>query len=121
MKKRLSKTKGSWVDEFPSVIWSYRTTPKTSIEETPFSLAYSVEAILPPEVSIPSARCEHASEEHNGKVLSHELDLLDKRRDQAYIRIAAYQQKIVRYFNKNIRARSFKQGDWVLRRVFQNT
>ena len=28
---------------------------------------------------------------------------------------------MARHFNKNIRCRTFKEGDWVLRKVFQNT
>src|SRR5206468_11688166 len=49
------------------------------------------------------------------------LDTLDEIRDMAAIRNAAYQQKVARHYNRNIRARTFKVGDWVLRKVFQNT
>jgi hypothetical protein len=31
--------------------------------------------------------------------------------------MAAYQQKSAQYFNKKVKPRSFKLGDWVLRRV----
>uniref|UniRef100_A0A803N8R4 Tf2-1-like SH3-like domain-containing protein n=1 Tax=Chenopodium quinoa TaxID=63459 RepID=A0A803N8R4_CHEQI len=37
------------------------------------------------------------------------------------MRMAAYQQEVARSFNKNIRARVFKLGDWVLRKVYENT
>ena len=30
-------------------------------------------------------------------------------------------QKVAQHFNKNIRVEKFKEGEWVLRRVFQNT
>ena len=39
----------------------------------------------------------------------------------ASLRIAAYHQQVAKYYNKNIQARTFKAGDWVLHRVFQNT
>ena len=35
--------------------------------------------------------------------------------------MAAYQQRISRAYNKNIRTRRFQVGDWVLRKAFQNT
>ena len=35
--------------------------------------------------------------------------------------MAAYQQRISRTYNKNIRIRRFKVRDWVLRKAFQNT
>ena len=40
---------------------------------------------------------------------------------KAQLRTAVYQQKVAQYNNKNIIVRTFKQGDWVLHRVFQNT
>lgn len=35
--------------------------------------------------------------------------------------MAAQQQIVARSFNKNVKAKVFKVGDWVLRKVFQNT
>ncbi|KAL5580487.1 hypothetical protein UlMin_012929 [Ulmus minor] len=56
IKRRLEKAKGLWADELPDVLWAYRTTAKTSTSETPFSLAYGTEAVIPVEYGIPSAR-----------------------------------------------------------------
>ncbi|KAL5579016.1 hypothetical protein UlMin_011458 [Ulmus minor] len=56
IKRRLEKAKGLWADELPGVLWAYRTTAKTSTGETPFSLAYGTEAVIPVECGIPSAR-----------------------------------------------------------------
>lgn len=36
------------------------------------------------------------------------------------VRMASYQQNIVRSYNKNVRVKVFQQGDWVLRKVFPN-
>ncbi|XP_075499316.1 uncharacterized protein LOC142537709 [Primulina tabacum] len=44
---RLGNTKGNWVDELSSVLWAYRTTPREGTKETPFSLVYGNEAVLP--------------------------------------------------------------------------
>ena len=60
-------------------------------------------------------------EDSNRDLLNHSLDAIDELRDKAYLRTTLYQQKVAQYYNKNIRVRTFKIGDWVLRRVFQNT
>ena len=56
LKKRLEGTKGRWAKELPNVLWAYRTTPRRSMGETPFSLMYGGEAVLSAEVNLCSAR-----------------------------------------------------------------
>jgi ribonuclease HI len=50
LKKRLEGAKGTWPDILPTVLWAYRTTHRTSTGETPFSLSYGTEAVIPTEV-----------------------------------------------------------------------
>ena len=47
--------------------------------------------------------------------------MVDELREAAKLRIAAYQQRIARSYDKNIRIRRFQVGDLVLRKAFQNT
>ncbi|KAK4382391.1 hypothetical protein Sango_2876900 [Sesamum angolense] len=47
---RLGMTKGAFVDEFPSVLWAYRTMPRTAMGESPFSLSYETETVAPAEI-----------------------------------------------------------------------
>ena len=54
-------------------------------------------------------------------MLLDELDLINKRRDQALIWIQNYQQAAAKYYNTNVRSHKFKEGDLVLRNFFQNT
>ena len=49
LKKRLDDVKGKWVKELPHVLWKYQTTPRQSTGETPFSMAYRSEAVIPLE------------------------------------------------------------------------
>ena len=58
LKKRLDGAKAKWVEELPSVLWAYRTTPRRSIEETSFSLTYGAEAVILAEVNLCSAQVE---------------------------------------------------------------
>ena len=60
MKKKLEARKGRWAKELPTVLWAYRTTPRKATGESPFSLVYGAEAVIPAEVSMPSLRTEIA-------------------------------------------------------------
>ena len=65
LKKRLDDAKGNWAEELPNVLWAYRTTPHRSTRETPFSLTYGVEAIIPTEVNLCNARVDRFNPTHN--------------------------------------------------------
>ena len=56
LKKRLDDAKGKWVEELPHILWTYRTTPCRSIGDTPFSMTYGVEAVIPLEIGFPTLR-----------------------------------------------------------------
>jgi len=111
----MDKADGNWVEELPSILWSYRTTVKVSTGETPFSLCYGSEALISIEIGVPTLRVELFSLESNKQNLRDNLDLLNELHDQAKIRQAVYNQHIERYYNQQVKARSFFPGDWVLR------
>ena len=121
LKKRLGAKKGRWAEELPFVLWADRTTVKNATGQTPFSLVFGAEAVIPTEMTIPTVRSTLSDPEQNPEALCQELDTIDEKRDAARLRMAAYQQRISRAYNKNIRTRRFKVGDWVLRKAFQNT
>ena len=56
LKKRLDVAKGKWVDELPNVLWTYRTTPRLSTGETPFSMTYGSEVVIPLESGFSTLR-----------------------------------------------------------------
>ena len=58
LKKRLNYAKGKWVEELSYVLWAYRITPRKSIGETPFSMTYGAEAIIPLETKFPTLRLD---------------------------------------------------------------
>ncbi|XP_024030694.1 uncharacterized protein LOC112094325 [Morus notabilis] len=121
LKRRLDAHKGKWADELPKVLWAYRTTSRTTTGETPFSMAYGVEAVLPVEVSIPTNRITRYEEGRNAELMDLELDLLEERRIDAELRLAAYRARTARYYNKKVRQKHFVVGDLVLRVVTPNT
>ena len=56
LKKRLDNAKRKWVEELSHVLWTYRTTPRRSTGETPFSMTYGAEAVIPLETEFPTLR-----------------------------------------------------------------
>ncbi|KAK3019242.1 hypothetical protein RJ639_005277 [Escallonia herrerae] len=78
LKKKLSEAKGAWVDELPKVLWAYRTTPHSVTGETPFSLCYGTEAMLPVGIGVPTIRALHFSELNNDVGLRANLDLVEE-------------------------------------------
>ncbi|XP_019230728.1 PREDICTED: uncharacterized protein LOC109211633 [Nicotiana attenuata] len=121
LKKKLEAAKGKWLEELPGVQWAYRTTTKSSTGETPFSLVYGVEALIPVEVGEPTLRFSQSNEEANNDAFLVRLDLLDEHRDLAYVRMVAQEQMMERYYNQRDNLRYFKIGDLVLRKVTQST
>ncbi|KAL5539414.1 hypothetical protein UlMin_045365 [Ulmus minor] len=121
LKKKLEKSKGAWVDELPLVLWAYRTSFRAATGETPFSLAYGVEAVIPIEISLPTFRVDNFDEESNAVLLALATDLLEEKREISQVRAAALQQTIARYYNSKVKLRRFVKGDLVLRKVFLNT
>ena len=121
IKKRLEEAKDKWVEELPSVLWTHRTTHRRSTGETPFALAYGVEAVIPLEVDLPTIRTTEFDAEQNENNLRKDLNLIEERRDLATIKLASYQRQMKRGYDKNIRPRSFQINDLVLRKVVANT
>ncbi|KAL0440070.1 UNVERIFIED_CONTAM: hypothetical protein Slati_2490000 [Sesamum latifolium] len=83
IKRRLERVGGNWAEELTSVLWAYRTTPRGSTGETPFSLVYDTEAIIPAELGMPSHRVMNFSEECNENLLRKNLDLIEELREKS--------------------------------------
>ena len=109
--------KGNWAKELPNVLWAYRITPRRSTGETPFSLTYGAEAVIPAEVNLCSARVLGFNTSQNDGQLMERLDLLEEYRETVAIRLAEYQEKLARRYNRDVRVREFNVGDPVLRRA----
>ncbi|XP_020415572.1 uncharacterized protein LOC109948075 [Prunus persica] len=118
LKKRLECAEGKWVDELPGVLWAYRTTKRRSTGETPFSLAYGTEAIMPPHITVPSISLEVGSVDQNSEQMRLNLDLLEGEREKTIIQVTSYQQQLKSYHDKRAKVRQFQPGDLVLRKAF---
>ncbi|XP_033511730.1 uncharacterized protein [Nicotiana tomentosiformis] len=73
--------KSNWPEELPGVLWAYRTTAKSSMGETTFSLMYGAKALILVEVGEPTIRYSQESEEANNEAMFIKLDLPEKRQN----------------------------------------
>ena len=89
LKNHLHLAKGKWVEELPGVLLAYRTTNQKLTGESPFTLTYGMEAIIPIEIGMPTIRTEDP-EEANAKPIIKDLDTIDQLQEVAIVRITSY-------------------------------
>ncbi|XP_070048531.1 uncharacterized protein [Nicotiana tomentosiformis] len=81
LKKLGAKNKKDWHEKIGEALWEYRTTFRLATQETPYSLVYGIEAVLPLEQQIPSLRItfqEGLTFEENSQLRLAELEALDE-------------------------------------------
>ncbi|XP_070034349.1 uncharacterized protein [Nicotiana tomentosiformis] len=82
---------------------------------------YGAEALILVEIGEPTLRFFQAEEESNNEAMLVNLELLNERRELAYVRMVAHKQRMGRYYNPRANFRYFKVGVLVLRNVTHNT
>ncbi|KAK9923538.1 hypothetical protein M0R45_031950 [Rubus argutus] len=90
MRTKLGEKKGAWPELLPEVLWAYRTSYKAATGETPFSLAFGAEAVVPVEINVATHRIETFDPNENEEQLCLNRDLLEERREQANLQNAEH-------------------------------
>ena len=106
LKKRLDSAKGKWVDELLGVLWAYRTIARKPTGVSPFAITYGMKGIIPTEIGMPTI-LTNTPEQGNIKLMINELEIVDELREPAAIRIASYQRRLKRSYNKRVKPRAF--------------
>ncbi|GFY88915.1 hypothetical protein Acr_06g0008550 [Actinidia rufa] len=89
--------------------------------QTPYSMVFGTESVIPVEIGMPSFRTSNFDKESNEAELRLNLNLLEERREKAKLCQAAYKCQVAKYYNQRVKHRSFLPGDLVLRRVTLST
>ena len=105
------------MEELSHVLWTYRTTPLRSIGETPFSMTYGVEAVIPLEIGFPTLRTSSFTPSNNDELLGKSLDLIGEKKGECHGPTAYYQHKLKQGYNANVKLRPLMPGNLVLRKV----
>ena len=120
LKKMKHEYGGKWSDHLADVLWTCRSSVKTAIGFSPFSLVYGIEAISPVELVIPTPRVvlkesQEESEDLNNERRLADLEGIEEERELAKKRSQRYQQRMTRAYAQAVRPRRFTEGQLVLR------
>ncbi|GKD34928.1 reverse transcriptase domain-containing protein, partial [Tanacetum coccineum] len=107
-KARLDARSKDWVEEVTHAMWAHRTMIKSRNRDTPFSLKYGTEAVIPAEIGMPTLRTTEVDMVQNNVALEINLDLLEERREHAAIREAKSKAKIEKYYSSKVHDTIFK-------------
>ena len=83
---------------------------------SPYFLVYGSESILPVDIAFRAPRVKNYDEEQATAVRTEDVDRAEEERLITCIHTAKYLEGLQRYYNRNIKGRSFAVGDLVLRR-----
>ncbi|XP_054811516.1 uncharacterized protein LOC129312805 [Prosopis cineraria] len=120
---KMTVTYKDWHEMLPYALHGYRTTARTSIGVTPYSLVYGMEAVTPIEIEIPSLRvlAEVDLEENEWiRTRFEQLNMIEEKRLIAMCHGQLYQKRMARAFDKKLRPREFSAGDLVLKKILPN-
>lgn len=115
IKKNLEQAGGQWANELHGVIWPNRTAPKEATGKTPFALAHGVEAVVPVEVEVKTARILSLDPHPKQEALKDELEFAFEKREEARGRMEKSKEEMKMTYDKKAKKRGFGVGDWVLR------
>ena len=77
LERRLRTSQDSWADDLDAVLWAHRTTARTATQETPFSLVYGSEAVIPSETVVATQRIQQYNPVDNEIARIYDLELLE--------------------------------------------
>jgi len=109
-----------WLEMLPFALHGYRTSVRTSIGATPFSLVYGMEVVLPFEVEIPSLRVlmeTKLEEDEWVKARYDQLGFIEEKRLAAVCHGQLYQKRMKKAFDKKVPPREFHEGDLVVKKI----
>ena len=92
--KTIQQNGRDWHDKLPYALWAYRTSMRTTIGATPYSLVYGYEVVIPLEIEIPSLRIalkDIMKESQVWEAKMNQLEALDEKRVHALEHLRAYQ------------------------------
>jgi len=117
LKRRLEKAKGIWSEEVSRILWAYHTTPQSTTKETPFSLVYGSDAMIPVEIQESSPRFQNFVIEDSNEGRKVNLDLIDEIREHARINSESLKRRVELRQKTKTRPWQFQVVDLVMRKA----
>ncbi|XP_075640402.1 uncharacterized protein LOC142612170 [Castanea sativa] len=106
---------GKWSDHLADVLWDCRSSLKTTMGFSPFSLVYETEAINPVELVVPTPRVvleenQEGTENTNNERRLADLEGLEEERGVTRRRSQRYQQMMAKAYAHIVHPRAFTEG-----------
>jgi len=98
-------------------VWAYHTTPQSTTGETPFSLVYGSDAVIPVEIRESSPCFQSFVAEESNEERRVNLDLLNEVREEARIKAEAVKRRVEHKHNSKLKPRQFQVTDLVMRKA----
>ena len=95
-------------------MWAYHTTPQSTTRETPFSLVYGSNTMIPIEIQENSPRFQNLVAEESNEKRKVNLDLLDEVREEPRIKAEALKRRVEYKYRSKLRPRQFRVADLVM-------
>ena len=93
-------------------MWAYHTTPHSTTRETPLSLVYGSDTMIPVEIQESSPRFQNFVVEESNEERKVNLDLLDEVREEARIKAEALKRRVEYKHNSKLMPRQFQVATW---------
>ncbi|XP_059658620.1 uncharacterized protein LOC132304939 [Cornus florida] len=116
LKKMIENHPREWHHLLSEALWAYRNSRRSGTGVTPYMLTYGHDAVLPMEITIRSARVAFQNKltpAYYNHAMLVELKDLDEVRLNALDHIVAQKKKVMRAYNKKVKAKAFVKGDLV--------
>ena len=113
--RKMVVTYKDWHEMLLLALHGYHTSARTATGETPFSLVYSMESVLPVEVQIPSLRIMNEAGLGKDEWLWTRLDqlnLIDEKQLVVVSHGQTYQKRMIKAFNKRSNLEYIKLVTW---------
>lgn len=118
--QKMVKMYKDWHEMLHFALHGYRTMVRTSTVETPFSLVYGMEAVLPIKVEIPSLRILTDVKLDEVEWVQTRLDplnLIEEKRLETLCHGQLYQKRLKRAFDKKVYPQNLQVDDLVLKKI----
>ncbi|KAL6340029.1 hypothetical protein AAG906_038864 [Vitis piasezkii] len=106
-----------WLTMKQDVVNYFKKRPTRT---TPFVFTYGMEAVIPIEIGMLTARTTVQGQRYEYLELERHLDWAEVRGNTT-IQMASYQQRVIAHYNRKVRPRAFNIGTLILKKVFENT